>query len=332
MTDSSAFEITTQPPKICPACHQRTLVELVFGMPGPELFEASEQGDLVLGGCCITPGLACDSPDLTCTTCNWTGFELDGQLFEENDLVGVMNAHAQRASELFLQGTGLSYFVDDVAGGGTPPGWTEMLSTMADAFSELVEHAATVRQAADIAEDFPSEFGHPLDGHAELRFQAERSLELMRQRLVGLALAVIGALAEVGDSTAVEMADRAAAGVLDRYRDEVAAAIETLYADTSAAVRVELAGKVCGLVMMHGSVMTLTSIEGVDLHFGWRSNPLGEWGLSLWEDGQEPMRTWTDPLPAIEVVDEIMQRLELDTETTLTSVNVQSLESLFERW
>ena len=61
---------------------------------------------------------------------------------------------------------------------------------------------------------------------------------------------MIGAHAGVGDATTVEMADRAAAGVLDRYRDEVAAAIETLYADTSAAVRVELAGKVCGLVMM----------------------------------------------------------------------------------
>ena len=330
MIDSSAFEITIQPPKTCPACHQRTLVELVFGMPGPELFEAAEQGELVLGGCCITPGLACDSPDLTCTTCNWTGFELYGQIFEENDLVGVMNAHAQRASELFLQGTGLSYFVDDNAEYEMPAGWTEMLSTMVGAFGEVVEHAATVRQVADASEDFPTEFGHSLDGHVELRFQAERCLESMRQRLVGLALAVIGAHAGVGDATTVEMADRAAAGVLDRYRDEVAAAIETLYADTSAAVRVELAGKVCGLVMMRGSVMTLTSIEGVDLHFGWRSNPLGEWGLSLWEDGQEPMRTWTDPLPATEVVDEIMQRLDLDTEMDINGIRVRSLYSLVE--
>ena len=78
-------------------------------MPGPELVEAADQRDLVLGGCCITPTLACDSPDLTCTTCNWTGFELNGELFEENDLAGVMNAHAQQGSELFLQGTGLSF-------------------------------------------------------------------------------------------------------------------------------------------------------------------------------------------------------------------------------
>ena len=142
------------------------------------------------------------------------GFELYGQIFEENDLVGVMNAHAQRASELFLQGTGLGYFVGDNAGYEMPAGWAEMLSMMAGAFGEVVEHAATVRQVADAAEDFPTEFGHSLDGHAELRFQAERSLESMRQRLVGLALAVIGAHADVGDATTVEMADRAAAGVL----------------------------------------------------------------------------------------------------------------------
>ena len=84
--------------------------------------------------------------------------------------------------------------------------------------------------------------------------------------------------------------------------------------------------------MMHGSVMTLTSNKGEHVHFGWRSDPLGEWGLALWQDGQEPIRTWTDPLPATEVVNEILQRLELDTETTLASVKVQSLESLFARW
>ena len=301
-------------------------------MPAPELVEAADQRDLVLGGCCITPTLACDSPDLTCTTCNWTGFELDGQLFEENDLAGVMNAHAQQGSELFLQGTGLSFFVGNAAEDETPAGWTEMLSTMGDAFSELVEHAATVRQAADIAEDFPSEFGHPLDGHAELRFQAERSLESMRQRLVGLALAVIGAHADVGDATTVEMADRAAAGVFDRYRDDAAAAIERIHAQTPDAARAELAGKVCGLVMMHGSVMTLTNNDDAHVHFGWRSNPLGDWGLALWQDGHEPVRTWDDPLSATEVVEEITRRLELDDETTLTSVKVQPLASLFTQW
>ena len=246
------------------------MLELVFGMPGPELFEAAEQGNLVLGGCCITPALACDSPNRTCTTCNWTGFELYGQLFEENDLAGVMNAHAQRGSELFLQGTGLQVFVDNEAESETPPGWTEMLSTMTDAFGELVEHAATVRQAVDTAETFISEFSHPLDGHAELRPQAERCLELMRQRLAGLALAVIGAHAEAGGATAVEMADRAAAGVLDRYRDDAAAAIEMTYARTPAGARVGARFVVSSRWFGHD----LTNDE-VHTYFGWRSNPLG---------------------------------------------------------
>ena len=304
-------------------------MELIFGMPIPELVEAAEQGDLVLGGCCITPTLACDSPDLTCTTCNWTGFELNGQLFEENDLAGVMNALAQQGSELFLQGTGLGFFVGDTAGDEPPAGWTEMLSTMTDAFGELVEHAATVRQAADTTGAFISEFDHPLAEHAELRYQAERCLKSMRQQLVGLALAVIAAHAEAGDSTAVEMADRAASGVVRRYQEDAAAAVETIHAETPAAVRMELAGKVCGLVMMHGSVMTLTNNDNAHVHFGWRSNPLGEWGLALWQEGHEPARTWNDPLPATEVVDEIIQCLELDDETISISVNVQSLSSLF---
>ena len=332
LSDFADFEIAIRDPQDCPECGQGTLVELIFGMPGPELFEAAEEGDVVLGGCCITAGLACDSPDLTCTTCNWTGFERYGQLFEENDLVGVMNAHTQQGSELFLQGFGLSFFVNDEAESEMPPGWTEILSTMTDAYSELVEYAATVRKAADTAEQFTSEFGHPLDGHAELRPLAERRLELMRQQLAGLALAVIGAHAEAGDTTAVEMADRAAAGVLHRYRTDAGAAVESIYAKAPAAIREELAGKVCGLVMMHGSVMTLTNDEGAHLHFGWRSNPLGKWGLALWQDGNESFRTWSDPLAATEVVDEILQRLGLNAERTLTGVEVQALESMFSSW
>ena len=190
--------MTFQPPKTCPACHQRTLVELVFGMPGPELFEAAEQGELALGGCCITPTLACDSPDLTCTTCSWTGFELYGQLFEENDLSGVMNAHAQHASELFLQGTGLSYFVDDNDGDDMPAGWTEMLSAMSGAFGELVEHATTVRQPTQ-------QRTNPSTSHPSIvtLSSASKRNDVGAAATAELALAVITAHAEASDATAV---------------------------------------------------------------------------------------------------------------------------------
>jgi uncharacterized protein (DUF1810 family) len=36
-------------------------------MPGPELWEESERGDVVLGGCCISLG----QPERACTNCGW---------------------------------------------------------------------------------------------------------------------------------------------------------------------------------------------------------------------------------------------------------------------
>ena len=74
--------------------------------------------------------------------------------------------------------------------------------------------------------------------------------------------------------------------------------------------------------------MTLTNV-GAHVQFGWRSNPLGKWG-QRYGDGHDPVRTWDDPLSAAEVVDEIIQQLDLDTESTLAGVEVQSLGSLFE--
>ena len=84
-------------------------MELIFGMPGPELFEAAEEGDVVLG--LLYHAGAVRDLDLMRATCNWTGFERYGQLFEENDLAGVMNAHAQYGSELFFKDPA-SIFVD----------------------------------------------------------------------------------------------------------------------------------------------------------------------------------------------------------------------------
>ena len=50
--------------KKCPKCGEG-LLEIVYGMPGPELFEASERGEVVLGGCCITG----DDPAYHCKKC-----------------------------------------------------------------------------------------------------------------------------------------------------------------------------------------------------------------------------------------------------------------------
>lgn len=328
LSDWAAFETAIQPPRICPACDQRTLVALVFGMPGPDLVAAAEDGEVVLAGCCIEPGLACDAPNLTCTRCDWTGFEAYDRLFEQNDLVGVMNAHAQHGSGLFLRGAGLGFFVDDDR---LPPGWAEMLAAKEIAFRALIEHAETVQHVAGDG-DVPVEwFDHPLVEHIGLRHEAEQCLRAMREQLVGLALAVIGAHASSADAVSVEMADRAATGVVSDHLDAAAAAIETVHATTLEGLQAELAGNVCGLTMMHGSVMTLTNQGDEHLHFGWRSDPVGEWVLALWQDGHEPVRTWDDPLHAGEVVDEIVERLDLDDEQPVATVKVRPLSSLFAR-
>ena len=43
------------------------LIEIVYGMPGPELFEASERGEVILGGCCIGD----EDPEYRCKKCKF---------------------------------------------------------------------------------------------------------------------------------------------------------------------------------------------------------------------------------------------------------------------
>lgn len=42
-----------QTTKKCPKCGKR-LTEIVYGEPTPEVFEASERGEIILGGCCVS--------------------------------------------------------------------------------------------------------------------------------------------------------------------------------------------------------------------------------------------------------------------------------------
>ena len=37
----------------CPECGGKGL-EIVYGLPAPELFERAERGEVVLGGCCVS--------------------------------------------------------------------------------------------------------------------------------------------------------------------------------------------------------------------------------------------------------------------------------------
>lgn len=58
-----AIPVRRKPVK-CPHCGSKVL-RIQYGYPGHEMMEAAERGEILLGGCCISP----DSPDYGCPTC-----------------------------------------------------------------------------------------------------------------------------------------------------------------------------------------------------------------------------------------------------------------------
>ena len=50
--------------KKCPKCGKE-LIEIIYGMPGSELFEAAERGEVILGGCMVFE----DQPEYRCKDC-----------------------------------------------------------------------------------------------------------------------------------------------------------------------------------------------------------------------------------------------------------------------
>ena len=54
-------------PRKCPHCGGKVL-RIQYGHPGPELFEAADRGEILLGGCILSPDSP-DSPDYACPTC-----------------------------------------------------------------------------------------------------------------------------------------------------------------------------------------------------------------------------------------------------------------------
>ena len=68
-------------PRKCPDCGTK-LVPIVFGMPGPELFDQAQQGNVILGGCCMMP----INPTRGCTKCGWEYMPPPNDEFEEQYL------------------------------------------------------------------------------------------------------------------------------------------------------------------------------------------------------------------------------------------------------
>ena len=62
-TKNDPIPVRRKPVK-CPHCVAKVL-RIQYGYPGPEMMEAAERGEILLGGCCISP----DSPDYACPIC-----------------------------------------------------------------------------------------------------------------------------------------------------------------------------------------------------------------------------------------------------------------------
>lgn len=113
-------------PDVCPYCHQRAVVPIVFGFPGPELWEESERGDVLLGGCVIYPG----RPERGCRACGWEEDRLDR--FRESQLkrftAAVLEVRAHKQTSGWM-----TYFFPQIAGiaelhgDTTPPEFAEYL-------------------------------------------------------------------------------------------------------------------------------------------------------------------------------------------------------------
>jgi hypothetical protein len=69
----------------CPVCRSGNLIPIVYGMPGRELVNQSERGEVELGGCVVSDelldperGLISGDPDLSCPKCHGRFFR-DGR-------------------------------------------------------------------------------------------------------------------------------------------------------------------------------------------------------------------------------------------------------------
>lgn len=67
----------------CPECGGK-VVRIVYGMPGPELWNEAEEKKVLLGGCCI----GFHDPDRGCLDCDWVDYPPLSQ--EDQDLMRLL--------------------------------------------------------------------------------------------------------------------------------------------------------------------------------------------------------------------------------------------------
>jgi DNA-directed RNA polymerase subunit RPC12/RpoP len=67
-------------PRWCPECGSRSVVEVVYGMPAPDLIELEERGGVILAGCLVGD----DDPRHGCVDCGARfTLEADSELNED---------------------------------------------------------------------------------------------------------------------------------------------------------------------------------------------------------------------------------------------------------
>jgi DNA-directed RNA polymerase subunit RPC12/RpoP len=58
-------DITVGGPASCPSCGSDRVVEIVYGLPAPELAERAKRGEVALGGCMVDE----ENPTNRCLAC-----------------------------------------------------------------------------------------------------------------------------------------------------------------------------------------------------------------------------------------------------------------------
>ena len=59
----------------CPSCNTNNVVPIVYGMPGSDLEEQEQRGEIILGGCIVTD----NDPELYCKDCGREFYREEGR-------------------------------------------------------------------------------------------------------------------------------------------------------------------------------------------------------------------------------------------------------------
>lgn len=69
-----------RPRMLCESCGS-AMTPIAYGYPGADMWEAAEQGDIVLGGCCVSPG----QPLWSCRHCGAERGGLDMRIWADSE-------------------------------------------------------------------------------------------------------------------------------------------------------------------------------------------------------------------------------------------------------